>query len=173
MLCNSKLEDDNPLPHSERMLIMVFYPVSAFSLLLCLAITVSTHHLRTSMFGYMKISLLISMSAFFTVMTMMNYGGVELILNYPLLCRASGFMVNFSFLSSFFWLNTMSFDIWKTFRHMRAYGSMIQRIQSRRRRVILYSIYAWGCPALITLLSLLVTPSSTSTTMANTTSTTR
>merc|ERR1712008_446648 len=91
MLCNSKLEDDNPLPHSERMLIMVFYPVSAFSLLLCLAITVSTHHLRTSMFGYMKISLLISMSAFFTVMTMMNYGGVELILNSPLLCRASGF----------------------------------------------------------------------------------
>ena len=139
-----------------RTLIMVFYPVSAFFLLLCLGITLVIPTLRTSMFGYMKISFLISISSFFIFMTAMAYGGLSLILDHPLICRFIGYLTNFSFLASFFWLNTMSFDIWRTFSNMRAYGSMIHRIRSKRRRIVQYTFYAWGLPALITLVSLIV-----------------
>ena len=109
-----------------RALIMVFYPVSAFFLLLCLAITLAVPTLRSSMFGYMKISFLTSISSFFIAITAMAFGGPTLILDHPVLCRFLGYFTNFAFLSSFFWLNTMSFDIWRTFSNMRAYGSMIQ-----------------------------------------------
>ena len=135
---------------------MVFYPVSAFFLLLCLGITLAVPTLRSSMFGYMKISFLISISSFFIFMTAMAYGGLSLILDHPLICRFIGYLTNFLFLASFFWLNTMSFDIWRTFSNMRAYGSMIHRIRSKRRRIVQYTFYAWGLPALITLVSLIV-----------------
>ena len=139
-----------------RTLIMVFYPVSAFFLLLCLGITLAVPTLRSSMFGYMKISFLVSISSFFIFMTAMAYGGLTLILDHPFICRFIGYLTNFSFLASFFWLNTMSFDIWRTFSNMRAYGSMIHRIRSKRRRTVQYTLYAWGLPALTTLVSLLV-----------------
>ena len=138
------------------LLIMVFYPVSAFFLLLCLGITIAVPTLRSSMFGYMKISFLVSISSFFIFMTAMAYGGLSLILDHPFICRFIGYLTNFSFLASFFWLNTMSFDIWRTFSNMRAYGSMIHRIRSKRRRIVQYTFYAWGLPALITLVSLIV-----------------
>ena len=139
-----------------RTLIMVFYPVSAFFLLLCLGITLAVPTLRSSMFGYMKISFLVSIGSFFIFMTAMAYGGLTLILDHPFVCRFIGYLTNFSFLASFFWLNTMSFDIWRTFSNMRAYGSMIHRIRSKRRRTVQYTLYAWGLPALITLVSLIV-----------------
>jgi hypothetical protein len=34
--------------------------------------------------------------------------------------------MHFFFLASFFWVNVMSFDIWRTFRHMRGYSSMVK-----------------------------------------------
>ena len=72
------------------------------------------------------------------------------------MCQFSGFMIHYSFLVSFFWLNTMSFDIWRTFCQLRGYGSMLQRIHQRRRRFCWYSLYAWGTPALILLVSVVV-----------------
>ena len=135
---------------------MVFYPVSAFFLLLCLGITLAVPTLRSSMFGYMKISFLVSIGSFFIFMTAMAYGGLTLILDHPFICRFIGYLTNFSFLASFFWLNTMSFDIWRTFSNMREYGSMIHRIRSKRRRIVQYTFYAWGFPAFITVVSLIV-----------------
>ena len=135
---------------------MLFYPVSVFFLLLCLSITLAVPTLRSSMFGYMKISFLTSISSFFIFMTAMAYGGLTLILDHPLICRSIGYLTNFSFLASFFWLNTMSFDIWRTFSNMREYGSMIHRIRSKRRRIVQYTFYAWGFPAAITVVSLIV-----------------
>ncbi|XP_015436131.1 PREDICTED: G-protein coupled receptor Mth2-like [Dufourea novaeangliae] len=64
------------------------------------------------------------------------------------LCVAFAFIIHFSFLASFFWLNVMCFDIWWTFGGFRSLqGSVKQR---ERKKFIIYSIYAWGCASILT-----------------------
>ncbi|XP_017794200.1 PREDICTED: G-protein coupled receptor Mth2-like [Habropoda laboriosa] len=64
------------------------------------------------------------------------------------LCIAFAFVIHFSFLASFFWLNVMCFDIWWTFGGFRSLqGSVKQR---ERKKFLIYSIYAWGCASVLT-----------------------
>ncbi|XP_014486106.1 PREDICTED: G-protein coupled receptor Mth2-like isoform X3 [Dinoponera quadriceps] len=64
-------------------------------------------------------------------------------------CIAIAFIIHFSFLASFFWLNVMCFDIWWTFGGFRSLqGSVKQR---ERKKFIIYSIYAWGCATVLTV----------------------
>ncbi|XP_076649672.1 G-protein coupled receptor Mth2 isoform X1 [Halictus rubicundus] len=63
-------------------------------------------------------------------------------------CIAFAFIIQFSFLASFFWLNVMCFDIWWTFGGFRSLqGSVKQR---ERKKFVIYSIYAWGCASILT-----------------------
>ncbi|XP_076764559.1 uncharacterized protein LOC143431587 [Xylocopa sonorina] len=65
------------------------------------------------------------------------------------LCIAFACIMYFSFLASFFWLNVMCFDIWWTFGGFRSLqGSVKQR---ERKKFLIYSIYAWGCASLLTV----------------------
>ncbi|XP_043522793.1 G-protein coupled receptor Mth2-like isoform X1 [Frieseomelitta varia] len=64
------------------------------------------------------------------------------------LCIVFAFIIYFSFLASFFWLNVMCFDIWWTFGGFRSLrGSVMQR---ERKKFLIYSIYAWGCALILT-----------------------
>lgn len=54
--------------------------------------------------------------------------------------------MHFLFLSAFFWLNTMCFNIWWTFRDFRP-TSLERGQEACRLRV--YSVYAWGGPLLV------------------------
>ncbi|KAK1118505.1 hypothetical protein K0M31_014816 [Melipona bicolor] len=64
------------------------------------------------------------------------------------LCIVFAFIIYFSFLASFFWLNVMCFDIWWTFGGFRSLrGSVMQR---ERKKFLIYSIYAWGCALVLT-----------------------
>lgn len=63
-------------------------------------------------------------------------------------CITLAFVIHFSFLASFFWLNVMCFDIWWTFGGFRSLqGSVKQR---ERKKFIMYSIYAWGSASILT-----------------------
>lgn len=62
------------------------------------------------------------------------------------LCNLVASCMHFFFLSAFFWLNTMCFNIWWTFRDFRP--SSLERNQELIR-LRLYSAYAWGIPLLI------------------------
>ncbi|XP_043522794.1 probable G-protein coupled receptor Mth-like 3 isoform X2 [Frieseomelitta varia] len=63
-------------------------------------------------------------------------------------CSTIAFIIYFSFLASFFWLNVMCFDIWWTFGGFRSLrGSVMQR---ERKKFLIYSIYAWGCALILT-----------------------
>lgn len=65
-------------------------------------------------------------------------------------CANLGMSVYYFFLTSFFWMNAIAFDIWRSFRVvMREL-----RISSHRvpwRRFLLYSLYSWLVPATLTL----------------------
>lgn len=65
------------------------------------------------------------------------------------LCFAFTFIIYYSLLSAFFWLNIMCFDIWYTFSGKR---SPAGGPSSARARFISYSIYAFGVPAILTAL---------------------
>ncbi|XP_076225665.1 G-protein coupled receptor Mth2 isoform X2 [Nomia melanderi] len=69
-------------------------------------------------------------------------------------CVAFAFIIHFSFLASFFWLNVMCFDIWWTFGGFRSLqGSVKQR---ERKKFVIYSIYAWGSATILTCICILM-----------------
>ncbi|XP_060528475.1 probable G-protein coupled receptor Mth-like 1 [Cylas formicarius] len=61
-------------------------------------------------------------------------------------CFAIAVAMHFLFLSAFFWLNTMCFNIWWTFRDLRPQNT---EKSQERLRLRLYEAYAWGMPFLI------------------------
>ncbi|XP_071446665.1 probable G-protein coupled receptor Mth-like 3 [Hetaerina americana] len=63
-------------------------------------------------------------------------------------CRVFGFIIYFSLLCTFFWLNILCIDITLTFRASRSIaGNPAER---DRKKFVIYSVYAWGMPLLIT-----------------------
>ncbi|XP_076682631.1 G-protein coupled receptor Mth2 isoform X3 [Andrena cerasifolii] len=64
------------------------------------------------------------------------------------LCSTIAYIIHFSFLASFFWLNVMCFDIWWTFGGFRSLQGGVK--QRERKKFLIYSIYAWGCASLLT-----------------------
>lgn len=67
-------------------------------------------------------------------------------------CSASGFLLLFSFLSAFSWLNVMCFDIWRTFGRFQG---TFTRDRNHGKRFLLYCLYAWGLPMFITVSAIL------------------
>ncbi|XP_051860301.1 G-protein coupled receptor Mth2 isoform X2 [Drosophila albomicans] len=55
------------------------------------------------------------------------------------LCKSIGYTAYFFFMSSFFWLNVISFDLWHNFRGTRG----VNRFHEKKR-FLLYSLYSWG-----------------------------
>ncbi|CAG9761866.1 unnamed protein product [Ceutorhynchus assimilis] len=61
-------------------------------------------------------------------------------------CLIIAVAMHFLFLAAFFWLNTMCFNIWWTFRDLRPQSA---EKSQERIRLYLYEAYAWGLPFLI------------------------
>ncbi|XP_043199365.1 cadherin EGF LAG seven-pass G-type receptor 3-like [Amphibalanus amphitrite] len=59
------------------------------------------------------------------------------------LCFLFGISIHYFFLAAFFWMSVMSVDV------CRAFTSDTYRPDARRKSFRLYSLYAWGLPALI------------------------
>ena len=53
------------------------------------------------------------------------------------LCQTVGILDHFLFLASFFWMNVMSFDVFKTF------SSSFCNVENNRKHFVYYSLYAW------------------------------
>ncbi|KYN26781.1 G-protein coupled receptor Mth2 [Trachymyrmex cornetzi] len=63
----------------------------------------------------------------------------------------SAYIFYFFFLSSFFWLNVICFDIWWTFRNLLPLRPYRTKIKSKKK-LIIYSIYAWGVTIIINVI---------------------
>ncbi|XP_034490940.1 G-protein coupled receptor Mth2 isoform X2 [Drosophila innubila] len=66
------------------------------------------------------------------------------------LCIISGFLVYFFLMAAFSWMNITCFDIWKTFGSTRSKSA--QR-REQRTRFIWYSVYGWGLPTILTIIT--------------------
>lgn len=61
------------------------------------------------------------------------------------LCSAVGMLLHYLFLASFFWMNVMAFDVFRTFGNK----SILTRVRKKKKYLPRYLLYAWGCPLLI------------------------
>ncbi|XP_036141820.1 G-protein coupled receptor Mth2-like isoform X1 [Monomorium pharaonis] len=68
-------------------------------------------------------------------------------------CKVLAYILLFSFLSAFSWLNVMCFDIWWTFGVLR--GSTITMAREHRKKFLLYCLYAWGLSFLVSILAII------------------
>ncbi|XP_076064027.1 putative G-protein coupled receptor Mth-like 3 [Oratosquilla oratoria] len=65
-------------------------------------------------------------------------------------CLVTGVVIHFMFLAAFFWLSVMCFDIWRVVR-VSVKGFRLQsNWKGSQSKFFAYSLYAWGCPALVT-----------------------
>ena len=142
---------------NSRIVIAVLLCLSVVSLLFSLLIHIFVPELHASMFGWMKISHLSSMFIAFTILFGMFVGGLELVFNHNILCKILGFTMQYFFIASFFWVNVMSFDIWRTFRHIRGFNNNKTTMKlDQRRKFIYYSVYAWGSSFLVSAITILM-----------------
>ncbi|XP_050434339.1 G-protein coupled receptor Mth2-like [Adelges cooleyi] len=68
------------------------------------------------------------------------------------LCIVLAYIIQISFLASFFWLNVMCFDLWWTFSGYRPLKGNTHRQEAKK--FVIYSIYAWGCTIIILIITL-------------------
>lgn len=68
-------------------------------------------------------------------------------------CKFMASVTHISFLAAFFWLNVMCFDIWWTLKSMRP---VPETGELSRLRFKLYSLYSWGCPLVIAIVSVII-----------------
>ncbi|KAG8179557.1 hypothetical protein JTE90_016127 [Oedothorax gibbosus] len=76
-------------------------------------------------------------------------------------CTAVGVIKAYGFLASFFWMNVMAYDIWRSLRLATAK----LRLSGQRpmmARFAMYSAYSWGCPLLIIIIGFIVNSSENS-----------
>ena len=61
------------------------------------------------------------------------------------LCQMFGITLHYFFLASFFWMNVMSYDVFRTF----ANKCILARVRNVKKYLPRYAAYAWGSPAVI------------------------
>ncbi|KAI8796281.1 hypothetical protein BgiBS90_004048 [Biomphalaria glabrata] len=62
------------------------------------------------------------------------------------LCSAVAISLHFTFLAAHFWMNVMSYDVYRTFANST---SVSPQLRDRRRYFPRYATYAWGVPMLV------------------------
>ena len=67
-------------------------------------------------------------------------------------CLVLSVAVHYLYLVSFFWMNVLGFDIWRTFQ----FHSLNHDGHGARRRLVAYHLYAWLVPLLTILVALLI-----------------
>ncbi|CAF1413452.1 unnamed protein product [Adineta steineri] len=66
-------------------------------------------------------------------------------------CLIFALGIHFFYLASFFWMNVMAFDLWKTFH--KGFSLYIRDIHER---LPFYALYAWGMPGIIVLIGIIL-----------------
>ncbi|XP_011139232.3 probable G-protein coupled receptor Mth-like 3 isoform X2 [Harpegnathos saltator] len=133
------IQEEENETHRVGMIISIPFLVATF---LVYAITPELRNL----YGKTLMCYVICLISSYVFLTLVNHVGY---ISPYFLCIIIAFVIHFSFLASFFWLNVMCFDIWWTFGGFRSLqGSVKQR---ERKKFIMYSIYAWGCASILTI----------------------
>lgn len=71
-------------------------------------------------------------------------------------CVINGFLLQFSLLAAFFWLNVMCFDIWRIIRGTVSVIPLSSIQANDEKKFKIYSAYAWSGPLVFTLVAIIL-----------------
>jgi hypothetical protein len=74
--------------------------------------------------------------------------------DFPAACELEGLLIQYSYMSAIFWLNAMSHMMWTTFRKFRPV--QIRKTGLRHPKYKWYALYSWGCPLLVSIVTLVM-----------------
>ncbi|CAB3261685.1 unnamed protein product [Arctia plantaginis] len=122
--------------------------ISCFFIILTVAVYVFLPRLRT-LNGMVMITYLLNLFVAFLFMATMQILLLKDKISY-VDCICMTFIIYFSILAAFFWLNVMCYDLWSKLRSSQnmAHGFAT----SARLRFLSYSCYAFGLPTVLTIL---------------------
>ncbi|XP_045131260.1 probable G-protein coupled receptor Mth-like 3 isoform X2 [Portunus trituberculatus] len=132
--------------NARRTIYPVLLLVSTAFLGITLIIYLSVPDLRGKLHGRCLISLAF---AFFVAFLLISISYLTNTPQSPGVCITIAFFKHMSLLAAFFWLNVMSFDIWRTLRKTRKVAAGRQSLYRFRW----YSLYAWGSALVIALVA--------------------
>jgi len=129
--------------------------ISEVFLLITFILHVIVPDFRKQIFGWMKMSTVASLFfAYLWLLTIMLSG--PSLFDYTLLCPLLGFLMQYCFLAAFFWMSAMAIEVWSTFKQLRGSTDTDIRLRTQHRRFVYYNLYAWGGPAIISLVTIII-----------------
>ncbi|CAL4114088.1 unnamed protein product, partial [Meganyctiphanes norvegica] len=127
----------------------ILYPVlmsfSSFFLVVTFAVYAGVPTLRQRTYGRCLISLVIALLIFYLMQISNYFNNVS----DRRQCITLAFFMHWNGLAIFFWLNVMAFELWRTVRAQTP-------VQHSMTKFIKYSVYAWGCPLLIAIITVII-----------------
>ena len=111
---------------------------------------------RSTLFGWLNKSSILMLFIFFLFTSIIkivdkdDLGGEA--------CKILGFIIQYSYMSSVFWLSCMSFFMWKAFRKMcpKDIHDQQYRWGFQHPSFKWYALYAWGCPLVVTIVTIVL-----------------
>jgi hypothetical protein len=79
--------------------------------------------------------------------------------DFPAACELEGLLIQYSYMSAIFWLNAMSHMMWTTFRKVRPVQISLghdRKTGLRHPKYKWYALYSWGCPLLVSIVTLVM-----------------
>lgn len=118
-------------------------------------------HQKERLFGWLMFFAILMLLIFYFVLAVAKLAGRSHLKNYPILCELEALLIQYSYMSALFWLSTLSHFTWKTFSKIRPRretlrGSNVQHYGFRDAPFKKYAIYSWGCPLIVTIVTLLI-----------------
>ncbi|KAF8777014.1 probable G-protein coupled receptor Mth-like 3 [Argiope bruennichi] len=140
--------DESKFPETLAIVSLVGTAISAFCIVLHVTMFMVFKKLR-NLPGYCLVSLCVALLVAY-LCTFIPYFRKEVSD-----CTATGVIKAFAFLGSFFWMNVMSYDIWRSLR-MATAKLRLTGDRPMLTRFAIYSAYAWGVPLFIIVVGLIV-----------------
>ena len=73
------------------------------------------------------------------------------------LCKFLGFVIQYSYISAIFWLNSIGHKVWSDFKELRLNRPLLQvKCGLEDRKFKRYATISWGCPLILTLVTILL-----------------
>ncbi|CAL1283298.1 unnamed protein product [Larinioides sclopetarius] len=140
--------DNSKFSQTLAIVSLVGTSISFFCILLHIAMFMAFKKLR-NLPGYCLFSLCVALVIAY-LCTFIPYSRKK-----PTDCKAVGVIKAFAFLASFYWMNVMSYDIWRSLRLATA-KLRLTGDKPMMTRFAMYSSYAWGIPLFIMIVGIIV-----------------
>ena len=107
----------------------------------------------------MMMSTILMLFIFYLTLTVVKFASRELVQNYPHTCVFSGFVIQYSYMSALFWLNSMGYFMWTQFRKLTPVynqGGGRWQLGIFDAKFKWHALYSWGCPLVVTIITIII-----------------